>query len=70
MKTIVLFILMMIIGVAGLILFFGGHENIAWFIISKPIGIMLLTASYMLYKRLKSEILRSEERRVGKECRL
>lgn len=55
MKQIITIILIIALGVAGFILFFGNNDNITILLLSKPIGIMLLTASYMLHKSLKSE---------------
>ena len=46
---------MMTSGVAGLVMFFGDNMNLMKLILSKPIGIVLLTASYMLFKRLNKE---------------
>lgn len=57
MKYIIAFLIMIAIGIAGLILFFGDCESIIKLIISKPIGMMLLTVSYLLFKSLKLEYL-------------
>lgn len=55
MKSVIVFLIMMATGVAGLILFFGDCESIVKLIISKPLGIMLLSVSYLLFKSLKSK---------------
>lgn len=57
MKYIIAFLIMIATGIAGLILFFGDCESIVKLIISKPIGMMLLTVSYLLFKSLKLEYL-------------
>lgn len=55
MRVFLIFLLMMTSGVAGLVMFFGDNMNLMKLILSKPIGIVLLTASYMLFKRLNKE---------------
>lgn len=55
MKIAILFTLMMVTGILGTAFFFGDCESLVRFILSKPIGIMLLIASYKLFKSLKSE---------------
>ncbi len=57
MKYIIAFLIMIATGIAGLILFFGDCESIVKLIISKPIGMMLLTVSYLFFKSLKLKYL-------------
>ncbi|MFG6426061.1 MAG: hypothetical protein K1W14_06655 [Muribaculaceae bacterium] len=55
-KIVVIFLMMLISGIAGLILFFGDTESIVKTIISKPIGIILLIGSCVLHENLKERI--------------
>lgn len=55
MKQIVTIVLIITLGVLGFLLFFGDNDNMTILLLSKPAGIMLLTASYMLHKSLKNE---------------
>lgn len=56
MKTIFTTIITLVLGISGLIFFFGDRESIIQLILSKPIGLMMLYVSYKLFKRLESEI--------------
>ena len=49
------FVLALVLGVFGLIFFFGDNENIIKLILSKPLGIMLLSASFVLFRSLKTK---------------
>lgn len=55
MKQIITIVLIIALGIIGFILFFGDNDNMTILLLSKPAGIMLLTASYMLHKSLKNE---------------
>lgn len=55
MKYIITIVLIIALGVIGFLLFFGDNDNMTILLLSKPAGILLLTASYMLHKSLKNE---------------
>lgn len=50
-----LFIATVIVGIAGFIAFFGEHESLTATILSKPVGIILILASFRAYKRLSPD---------------
>lgn len=54
MKSAFIFTVALAAGTAGMLLFFGDHENMTTFLLSKAIGMTLLLASYKLYNRFKS----------------
>lgn len=55
MKSAFIFTVALAAGTAGMLLFFGDHDDMSIFLLSKAIGIMTLFASYKLYSRFKYE---------------
>lgn len=55
MKSIIITVLLLFSGVMGMIFFFGDCSDLTLFILSKPLGIMLLYSFFRLHKRFKSK---------------